>query len=103
MMITKGHPMTTPAVCESVRAVPQWQPIGCAPKDGTPVLATWLESWPQSPHIEGCWFDRLMEEESVYEHGWRYSQDSDQPMTPPTHWQSLPLPPIPEPSEKGEA
>lgn len=63
----------------------EWQPIETAPHDGRQVLATWADSWPNSPHME-----------AVYQHGgvWYYAYDGDAHHRPPTHWMPLPAPPI---------
>lgn len=61
-----------------------WQPIETAPKDAKQILATWADSWPNSPHVE-----------AVYYFGgvWYYAYDGDAHNRPPTHWMPLPAPP----------
>jgi hypothetical protein len=58
----------------------EWQPIETAPKDGTHILATWIDSWPNHPHVEAVYFA---------ETAWFYSYDGDGHSRPPSHWRPL--------------
>jgi hypothetical protein len=65
-----------------------WQPIETAPTDGSIILATWADTWPEHPHVEGMYYDAGE---------WFYSYDGDGNGRPPTHWC-----PITSPLSKGE-
>lgn len=63
-------------------AVPQWQPIETAPKDGTPVLA-----WDEGAVCIVTWVSG----DSIDPDGWYDVRRLD---PAPTHWQPLPAPPL---------
>ena len=66
-------------------ALPAWQPIATAPKDGTVVLITFLE-YGVGPATRVA-AARYLDE------GWREHDYDKMQFFPPTHWMPLPPPP----------
>lgn len=64
-------------VRELIAAVPVWRPVSEMPKDGTLVIITNGEYSVPGFYWKGVWLD--------------YDEDS---ISPPTHWQPLPAPPM---------
>lgn len=72
-----------------------WQPIETARKDGTPILATWIDSWPKHPNIRPIFYNQsrgrwCYVDASWIGVGWE-----------PTHW--MPLPEAPEHQEEPQS
>lgn len=65
----------------------KWQPISTAKKDGNPILATWLDTWPDHPDICAIFWNESRER-------WCYSRTAWICVGyEPTHWMPLPEPP----------
>lgn len=79
---------------ESLKAAQGWNPIETAPKDGSNILATWIDTWADAPHIESVTWSG--------DH-WFYTYDGDSPQkgNEPTHWMPLPIPPVERSENKG--
>lgn len=93
------HKLADAAIAEGVGAVPAWQPIKTAPRDGSEVLLgddvdTCAGFWSVIPNRrswaspDGNWFAEMD----------RGSEANAKPLRP-THWMSLPTPPAA--AEKG--
>lgn len=87
---------------QAVEAVPGWQDIATAPKDGTTVLIA--NDSPGSVHPREGYYvmpERRYENEPTHAGWWRLAGSSETAVhgRTPTHWQPMPASPLPAPKE----